>query len=72
MRKSLVAAVALTAGMLLSGCETPGITGAEAKLPEGEQSPAFLDRISGEETVSENDAMRGLLMLLGGQDEAQT
>ncbi len=72
IRKTLVAAVALTAGMLLAGCEPPGITGAEAKLPEGEQSPGFLDRISSQETVSENDAMRGLLMLLSGQDEAQT
>jgi len=52
----------------LSGCASSGLTvvGEEATLPEGENSAAFLDRMSSQDTVTENDAMRGVLMLDGG------
>ncbi len=52
----------------LAGCETPGITNPQAKLAAGEESPGFIDRVSSQNTVSENDAMRGALMLLDGKD----
>lgn len=42
-----------------------------ADLPAGEGSAAFLDRVGDEKAVSENDAMRGLLMLLDGRDRAK-
>jgi len=65
---------AVAAG-LVGGCAQPGelnITGAEAKLTEGESSPAFFDRMTSQKTVSENDAMRGMLFLLDGEDKAET
>mgnify|MGYP005653342941 CR=1 FL=1 len=58
---------------LAGGCAQPGelrITGAEMDLPKGEGSPGFFDRISSQKTVSENDAMRGMLFLLDGEDKA--
>ena len=65
------AAVAI--GLCLAGCEQPGIhSGAAAKLVASEGSPAYLDRIASAKTVSENDAMRGILLLLDGQDKATT
>jgi len=68
-RTAALAAV-LTAG--LAGCESPGITGGEAALPADERSPGFIDRISSQKNVSENDAFRGMLMLLDGEDAAAT
>ena len=65
-----ILAAVLTAGLV--GCESPGITGGEAALPADEQSPGFIDRVSSQKNVSENDAFRGMLMLLAGQDEAAT
>lgn len=41
-----------------------------AKLPADEDSAAFLDRMSSQRTVNENDAARGLLMLLDNKDDA--
>jgi len=65
------AAVAM--GLCLAGCEQPGIhSGAAATLAASEGSPAYLDRIASAKTVSENDAMRGILMLLDGEDKAAT
>lgn len=43
-----------------------------ARAPGGENSAAYLDRISSQANVSENDALRGILMLLDGDDKAQT
>lgn len=67
----IIAAAILTAA-LAAGCATPGVQSPEAKLPADEGSPGFLDRMSSQATVSENDAMRGMLMLLDGDDEAAT
>ena len=52
----------------LSGCASSQLTvaGENVTLPEGENSAAFLDRMSSQDTVTENDAMRGVLMLDGG------
>jgi len=61
----------LIAGMLavatLSGCGSQlSVVGKDAKLPADENSAAFLDRMSSQDTVTQNDAMRGILMLEGG------
>jgi len=41
------------------------MVGAEAQSPAGESQPAFLDRLADQDTVSENDATSGILMVLG-------
>ncbi len=60
--------------LIAAGCSTvPGsITSAQVELPKDEGSAGYLDRIASQETVSQDDAMRGILMLLDGQDEAET
>jgi len=65
--------VIAAAATLASGCaHEPVITGPAAALPAGEDSAAFLDRMSSQTAVSENDAMRGILLLLEGKDDART
>ncbi len=61
------------AAVALVGCEQVGVitSGGEA-LPAGEDSAAFFNRISSEKVVTENDAMRGMLYLLDGQDDTGT
>ena len=56
--------------MALGGCAPSQltVTGEDATLPEGENSAAFLDRMSSQDTVTQNDAMRGVLMLDGGDN----
>ncbi len=73
MTTSAVAA-ALVGLALAAGCSSePGAIGLpQAALSAGEGSPGFLDRISAQTEVSENDAMRGVLLLLDGQDPAGT
>jgi hypothetical protein len=58
---------------LAAGCASNGsIENGEATLPENENSAAFLDRVSSQATVTENDAARGLLMLERSADETGT
>lgn len=72
IRHAGVVLAAVAAAACLAGCASAGrLTGAEAKLPEGEQSPGYLDRVSSGKYISENDAMRGIIMLLDGQDTAK-
>jgi hypothetical protein len=54
----------------LSGCGSSQltVTGEDATLPAGENSAAFLDRMSSLDTVTQNDALRGILMLDGGDE----
>lgn len=74
--KNWIVAMLLCVGAIaILGCEqqSPEIkisTESGKPLPKGEESDAFLDRISSRETVSETDAMRGILMLVDGQDNA--
>ncbi len=59
--------------VLAGGCAhsgEPRIDKPEATLPEAESSPGFLDRMSSTPTVTQNDAMRGLLFLLQEKDPA--
>jgi len=69
--------VVLPAGLallaVLAGCSTETrIQGADAALAPDDGSPGFLDRVASQATVPENDALRGVLMLLDGDDKAKT
>ncbi|MHC4981595.1 MAG: hypothetical protein ACYTF6_00310 [Planctomycetota bacterium] len=72
----LLGRLAVIAGCLAaavaSGCGGPPgqVANPDAVLPAGENSAAFLDRISSQPSVSENDVMRGILLLLDGRDQA--
>ena len=68
---TIVAAV--TVGLLM-GCSGSGngIANPDSTLAVNEDSAAFLDRISSQDKVSENDAMRGILLLLDGKDTVRT
>jgi len=62
----------LAAVAIFSGCsQSLTVANENATLPEGENSAAFLDRMSSRDNVTQNDAMRGILMLHGG-DKAST
>jgi len=63
----LLALLPLLAASLLSGCSY-AVIGADQPGPTAEDSPAFLDRVADRSTVSENDALYGLLTLLDGSD----
>jgi len=65
-----IAAAAIVAG----GCAGPAgtIASPQAALPANEGAAAFLDRVSSIPQVSENDAMRGVVLLMDGQDKTET
>ena len=66
-------ALALLLGAaMLAGCGSGMITNGEAELTANESSPAFLDRVSDERQVTFNDATRGLVILLDGEDTFDT
>ncbi len=58
--------------MLSAGCASSEMQmqSGQQTLPAGENSAEFLDRVSVQLTVSQNDALRGVLFLLDGKDEA--
>jgi len=62
----------LAAGMAGCSAQPVQIAGAESARPADDGSPGYLDRISSQPEVSENDALRGMLMLLDGDDKAKT
>jgi len=74
MQRGWIWAVAAVLAVAAGGCrQGPAkITGGDAALPPGEASAEFLDRVERQGSVSQNDAMRGLLLLLDGQDKAQS
>jgi hypothetical protein len=61
---------------VLTGCEGPMGSvegkGSPLVLPADEDSAGYLDRLSSQNTVSENDAMRGVLLMLDGKDDARS
>jgi hypothetical protein len=63
--------MATMAGLALAGCGARALQvgGGDAKLVQGEESPDYIDRVQSQKYVSENDAMRGILMLVDGKDE---
>ena len=64
---------AVTIGLVSAvGCGSGQIANGEATLIANENSAAFLDRISSQTSVSENDAMRGLIMLLDDEEDCET
>ncbi len=73
MRKPLTTLLLLTALAAIAGCQNAGVvTGGAQALQGDEDSAIFIDRVASLENVSENDAMRGVLLLLDGEDTAQT
>jgi hypothetical protein len=72
----MMQALTISLAAALAGCSTgpvPNIvSGGDATLPAGEESPAFLDRVSSEARVNQNDAMRAVLMLMDDKDETTT
>jgi hypothetical protein len=66
----------LLVGLLLGpgGCagQSLNISQGSATLPAGEEPVEYVDRISSQTTVSENDAVRGILFLLDGKDPLET
>ena len=74
-RRILCAAAVVVVGLGLTvGCNSANlqVAGPGAALPAEESSAAYLYRVSSATTVSENDAFRGVLLLLDGKDDAQT
>jgi len=69
---NLLGLAALGALGWAAGCSGGTVEAPQAELVAGEGSPGFLDRMSDRTHVSENDAMRGVLMLLDGSDTAKT
>jgi len=69
---AVLAALALSAGMMGCAEQALKIEGGEEALPADDGSPGFLDRVSSQKAVTENDAFRGLLMLLDGDDPAKS
>lgn len=62
-----IRATLLTAALMLAaGCQQgpPRISQGQALLPGDEDSAAFLDRMSSQRTVTQNDALRGVLLLI--------
>jgi len=56
-----------------SGCSTEmKIINVGKALPAAEDSAAFLDRMSSQKEVCENDAVRGFLLLLDGKDTTRS
>ena len=68
----VIAVLAGVGGLAGCGAGGGGVTGGGAKLLENENSAAFLDRLSSQVNVSENDATRGILFILEGKDQAAT
>ena len=65
--------VLLVLTVVAAGCGTPGhVANGVATLPEDPNSALFIHRLSSAETVTENDGLRGVLMLLDGKDSAGT
>jgi len=58
--------------VFLVGCGQGTITNGEAQLVSDESSAAFLDRMADQKAVTQNDAMRGMVMLLDGADAFDT
>ncbi len=73
LRILMIVVVPAAAASLAGGCSQqggPNILNPDAVLPPEKSSAAFLDRASSLVAVSQNDAMRGILFLLEGEDNA--
>jgi hypothetical protein len=70
MSKRATAIATVLLALLAGGCgnENTVIRTGNEQLPPNEHSAAFLDRVVDKEDATENDAFRGLLLLLDGED----
>jgi len=64
------ASLVFSVGLVGCGEQSLRISSGEARLVEDDGSAGYLDRISSQQVVTENDAMRGFLLLLEGADKA--
>ncbi|NLW87744.1 MAG: hypothetical protein GXY38_12820 [Planctomycetes bacterium] len=66
--------LALAAATIVGGCgqSAKPIVHPEAALPAPEDSPEFMDRVSSMPEITENDAMRGMLMFVNGKDDSES
>ena len=71
MRNATKLLLGVTLAAFGAGCSHT-VMAPEAKLVADESSPGFVDRMASQSTVNENDAMRGILLLLDGEDTAKT
>ncbi len=57
--------------LLAAGCQPsqPNVAGGQAALPADEDSAGFLDRMSSQRVVTQNDAMRGLWLLMNNDKD---
>lgn len=70
-KRATILAAVLAAACLTGGCQKGmQISGGDAKLPAVDGSPEYIDQTSAETSVSENQAMRGMVLLLDGDDTA--
>jgi len=68
-----IAATALALAAFCAGCAGAGhIVGAAAALAPQDNSAEFLDAVSSRSTVSENQALMGILLLTDGKDDCRT
>lgn len=73
MRWKQLSACGLAAALLcLVGCGSGQISNAHATLPASEDSATFIDRVASQDEVALNDAFRGVLMLMDGEDRHRT
>lgn len=70
--RALACVAAACAAMSAAGCSAGPIYRGEATLSAKEDSAAFLDRMSSARTVTENDALRGMLLLVDAKDDCTT
>jgi hypothetical protein len=52
-----------------AGCSSGRIVSGQASLPKDETSAAFLDRAASQRDVTEDDALRGMILLLEEKDD---
>ena len=72
--RQLVRMLSVVALMAVAGCSGRplSVISPDVALPAGENSAEYIDRVASQGTVSEDDAFRGILMLVNGKDDAQT
>lgn len=69
MRQTIAIAIVLTAGAVLGGCGGGAIVSQSNSLGPTDDSAQLLDVVSAQPTVSEDQALQGILLMLDGRDD---
>ncbi len=67
MKATVVVMAAAMAAWTLTGCGTPGVVAGGNVTLSGADSAQYLDKISSQPTVTEAQALEGIMLLLGQQ-----